>query len=81
MILMNMKRKDYENYKWYPVTDKTYWVDDYCDEFPNCKTIVRDTTGVKYDMAVQILTENNCYLGWGTMAKSPEYFSFMIVEV
>lgn len=53
---MNMKRKDYENYKWYPVTDKTYWVDNYCDEFPNCKTIVRDTTGVKYDMPVQILT-------------------------
>ena len=36
---------------------------------------------VKYDMPVQIVTENNCYLSWGTMAKSPEYFSFMIVEV
>ena len=28
-----MKRKDYENYKWYPVTDETYWVEEYCDEF------------------------------------------------
>lgn len=38
-----MKRKDYKNYKWYPVTDETYWAEEYCDEFPNCKTIVRDT--------------------------------------
>lgn len=22
---MNMKRKDYKNYKLYPVNDKTYW--------------------------------------------------------
>ena len=35
-----MKRKDYQNYIWYPVTDETYWAEDYPEEFPNCQTIV-----------------------------------------
>ena len=74
-----MKRKDYENYKWYPLTDDEYWVDrDYQDEFPNCQTIVcdtRDITGVKHS----IMTYHNCTVGWGTMAKSGEYY-FMIIE-
>ena len=76
-----MKRKDYENYKWYPVTDETYWVEEYPEEFPNCKSIVRDTSGVRYDVEPQILIQNHCYLSWGTMTKSPEYYSFMIIEI
>lgn len=76
-----MKRSDYENYKWYPVTDEAYWVDDDEEEFPNCQTIVRDTSAViYYSEKPSILTMNHCYLGWGTMAKSPEYYSFMIIE-
>ena len=35
-----MKRKDYENYKWYPLTDNEYWVEEMPYEFPNCVTIV-----------------------------------------
>ena len=76
-----MKRKDFENYKWYPVTDDTYWVEEYCEEFPNCISIIKDTSCLKYDMSPQILTQSHCYLGWGTMAKSPEYYSFMIIQL
>ena len=35
-----MKRKDYENYKWYPLTDEEYWIEEMQNEFPNCVTIV-----------------------------------------
>lgn len=72
-----MKREDYENYKWYPVTDETYWVEDYPYEFPYCQTIVwnKPDTGENYS----IQTQSTAYLGWGTMAKSEDWY-FMIIE-
>ena len=72
-----MKRKDYENYKWYPVTEETYWVEEEPDEFPNCQTIVIwDMSDYKPQ---NILTQSMAYLGWGTMAKQEEW-KFMIIE-
>ena len=38
-----MKRENYENYKWYPVTDNEYWVEENQEEFPNCNTIINYT--------------------------------------
>ena len=74
-----MKRENYKNNVWYPLTDDEYWVDyDYQDEFPNCQTLVvdtEDTNGVKH----RIMTYNMCTLGWSTMAKQ-ESWCFMIVE-
>jgi hypothetical protein len=74
-----MKRENYENYKWYPLTDNEYWVDvEYQDEFPDCQTIVYDTKempGVKHS----IMPYDDCYISWGTMAKLGT-FNFMIIE-
>ncbi len=73
-----MKRENYELYKWYPLTDDEYWVDlDYQDEFPNCQTLVYDTSEqMTYNT---IMRMQDCQLGWGTMAKTGTYM-FMIVE-
>ena len=74
-----MKREDYKLYTWYPLTDDEYWVDvEYQDEFPDCQTIVYDTTqipGVKHS----IMIYEDCYIGWGTMVKLGT-FKFMIIE-
>lgn len=72
-----MKRTDYLNFKWYPLTDKEYWVDD-DDEFPNCQTIVVDMSNT-FNGHHQIMTYSQAYLGWGTMAKYGT-FKFMIIE-
>ena len=73
-----MLRKDYDNYKWYPVTDETYFVEDYTDEFPNCRTIIKDIDNCIYTMG-------DIYLSWSTMAKSNSYgeiqYWFMIIEL
>ena len=71
-----MKRTEYENYKWYDVTDENYWVEEYPEEFPNCVTIVHHPEYTEDN----ILTKNNAYLGWGTMAKY-EGWKFMIIEL
>lgn len=71
-----MKRKDYENYKWYPLTDEEYWVEEMPNEFPNCVTIVYNTQN-RWDNDIK--TYQNCSRGWGTMAKDGN-FKFMIVE-
>lgn len=71
-----MKRKDYQLYKWYSVTDETYWVEEYPKEFPNCETIICCT---RPDICESILTRAHAYIGWGTMAKYGEW-KFMIVE-
>ena len=74
-----MKRENYELYKWYPLTDDEYWVDvDYQDDFPDCQTIVYDT---KQTPCVKhcIMTYNEAYIGWGTMAKLGTW-KFMIIE-
>ena len=74
-----MNRKNYKLYTWYPLTDDEYWVEfDYQDEFPDCLTIVCDTTQGSFDNP--IMTYNNCHIGWGTMAKHGT-FKFMIVEI
>lgn len=74
-----MKRENYENYKWYPLTDNEYWIELGClDEFPNCQIIVCDTfqmKGIRHD----IMTYHDCPFGWSTMAKSGTYM-FMIIE-
>ena len=67
-----MKRKDYNNYQWYPVTDGTFWIEEYADEFPNCSTIV--STNKSYPF-----TRTSTYLGWGSMAKQGIWY-FMIIE-
>ena len=72
-----MKRKDFQNYIWYPVTDETYWVEEYPEEFPNCQTIVICTD--PYLFAGGILTRSNCFIGWGTMSKYHKW-KFMIIE-
>lgn len=73
-----MKRQDYQNYIWYPVTDETYWVEEYPNEFPGCQTIIRDKN-CTFGGLPHIMTQNKSYLGWGTMAKS-DYFEFMIID-
>lgn len=70
-----MKRKDYKNYVWYPLTDEEYWVDDNLD-FPNCQTIICCT---RPEICESILTRRTAYMGWGTMAKYEEW-KFMIIE-
>ena len=77
-----MKRKDYELYKWYQVTDETYWVQNLDDEtkgeFIGCVTIVRDKNNL-FNGWPYIMTQQNCHIGWGTMAKYGNY-EFMIIE-
>jgi hypothetical protein len=74
-----MKRADYKNNVWYPLTDDEYWVDYwYVAEFPNCQTIVTESqklSGVPH----KIMTYDTCPIGWSTMAKAGTYF-FMIIE-
>jgi len=72
-----MKRKDYKNYVWYDVTDETYWVEEFPEEFPNCQTIVC----CKEYINEGIYTQQSIFLGWGTMAKQVEFgWKFMIIE-
>lgn len=71
-----MKRENYENYKWYPLTDNEYWVEEMPDEFPKCNTIVYCPNSRWPD---DIRTYQSCSIGWGTMAKSEQYY-FMIIE-
>lgn len=73
-----MKRKDYKNFVWYPVTDETYWAEDYPEEFPGCQTIVRDK-GCTFHGIPHIMTQNKSCLSWSTMAKS-DNFEFMIID-
>ncbi len=68
-----MKRSDYENYTWYPIVDEgEYWVEDYPEEFPGCKTILTD--------GEYLYTRGTSFLGWGTMAKYGGWW-FMIIEI
>ena len=71
-----MKRKDYQNYVWYELTDDEYWTEEYPDEFPGCQTIICCT---RPEICENILTQNTAFLGWGTMAKCGEW-KFMIIE-
>ena len=71
-----MLRKEYDLYKWYPLTDETYWAEEYPEEFPNCQTIVCCT---RPEIDETIRTRKTSFLGWGTMAKYGEWM-FMIVE-
>ena len=73
-----MKRKDYENYKWYPLTDEEYLVEEMPYEFPNCVTIVYNTQN-RLENNIDIKTYQNCSRGWGAMAKQGTY-KFMIIE-
>jgi hypothetical protein len=72
-----MKRQDYKNLTWYPVTDDTYWAEEFPDEFPNCQTIVYCTNP---NITSAIYTQFDAYLGWGTMAKYDEWV-FMIIPM
>ena len=72
-----MKRKDYENNKWYKITDDNFWVEDLEDEFPGCFTVVCDFNA--YDEPF-ICTRDSSYAGWGTLAKYGKAM-FMIVEL
>lgn len=74
-----MKRENYKNNVWYPLTDDEYWVEHgYADEFPNCQTIVTEKSSDIYPKP-DIMTYDNCRRGWSTMAKTDTYF-FMIIE-
>ena len=74
-----MKRENYKNNVWYPLTDDEYWVDtDYQNEFPNCQTIVCDARQIA-SVKHCIMTYQNCTIGWSTMAKSGTW-KFMIIE-
>ena len=35
-----MKRENYENNRWYPLTNNECWVEDLPEEFPNCMTLI-----------------------------------------
>lgn len=67
-----MKREDYENFKWYPITDNEYWVEFNQEEFPNCNTIVCKS-------GYNIADMRSTYLGWAIMAKDGDWY-FMIIE-
>ena len=71
-----MKREDYENFKWYFVTDETFWVEQFPDEFPKCRTVVRPSKS----NSIEIYTQLDCYIGWGTMAKQENWY-FMIIDL
>ena len=71
-----MYREDYKNNVWYPLTDLEYWVEEMQDEFPNCITIVYNS---KSRFSNDIKTYQSCSIGWGTMAKSEDFY-FMIIE-
>lgn len=74
-----MKREDYKNNVWYPLTDDEYWVDYwYVAEFPNCQTIVTESQRVS-GVPHKLMTYDTCPIGWSTMAKAGTYF-FMIIE-
>ena len=67
-----MKREDYENFTWYPITDDTYWVEFLNNEFPKCNTIV-------CKKGYNIVDIRSCYIAWRTMVKQGDWF-FMIIE-
>lgn len=69
-----MRRKDYENYVWYDVTEETYWVEEYPDEFPNCITLVYNPN---YYGEPQNIRDST--FGWGTMVKQGEW-KFIIIQ-
>ena len=71
-----MERKNYENNKWYPLTDEEYWVEELSNEFPNCYTIVYSMNNRFFS---NIKTYQSCPVGWGTMAKNGNFY-FMIIE-
>ena len=71
-----MRRSDYKNYVWYPLTDEEYWAEEYPEEFPNCQTII---CCIRSDIDNTIRTQSTSYIGWGTMAKYGEW-KFMIIE-
>ena len=58
----------YELFKWYPVTDTAYWIDD-----ENVSTIIRSP------YSKELLVENNCPYGWGTMSKTKGFY-FMNID-
>ena len=58
----------YECFKWYPVTDDAYWSNE-----PNIQTVVKSP----YDE--NLLVQNDCPYGWGTMTKT-EGFYFMNID-
>ena len=67
-----MKRLNYKNFIWYPITDEEYWVEEFPEEFPNCCTIVCEEDSERiYDI-------RTAFLGWGTMAKYGWWF--MIID-
>ena len=75
-----MNKEDYKLYTWYQLTDNEYWVDVGVlqELFPNCQTIVCDTT--QGSIHNHIMTYNDCHIGWSTMAKRGT-FKFMIVKI
>lgn len=71
-----MKRENYENYKWYPLTNNECWVEDLPEEFPNCLTLI-------YNINSRFGDYIRCYstssLSWESMASYGTYY-FMIIE-
>ncbi len=76
-----MKRENYKNNVWYPLTDETYWAQEYPEEFPYCQTVVAQKAMKGYEVYVDnMMTWETCPYGWGTMAKAENFF-FMIIEL
>lgn len=76
-----MKRSDYKNFQWYPVTDEEYWVEEFPEEFPDCITLViNNDTDLEGNPKTYSYLMDTCYLGWGTMAKYGGW-KFMIIPI
>lgn len=72
-----MKRIDYKNYIWYPLTDEEYWAEEFPEEFPGCYTLIAmpEIDGNSWS----IYNRDTAFMGWGSMAKRGN-FKFMIIE-
>ena len=71
-----MKRENYENNRWYLLTNNECWVEDLPKEFPNCMTLIYNKNARFGDY---VRSYNSSSLTWETMASYNSYY-FMIIE-
>ena len=71
-----MKRENYENNRWYPLTNNECWVEDLPEEFPNYMTLIYNKNHLLGDC---LRGYTYSALSWETMASYNSYY-FMIIE-
>ena len=71
-----MKRENYKNNKWYPLTNNECWVEDLPEEFTNCMTLIYNKNARFGDY---VRSYNSSSLTLETMESYNSYY-FMKIE-